>query len=139
MKARFLALLVFVIPTAVFISLNFQKNKDSVVHEIKCDDPWFSYLKQGIKTVEGRKGTPKHLRIKEGDKIKFVNEQNEFFSAEVRRVEKFPSLDSYLKAHLKTALPGVPNLDQGKDVYLQWSSPAEIEENGFLAIHVKRA
>ena len=139
MKARVLALLVFAIPTTVFFVFNSQKNKDAAVYEMQCQDPWFSYLKQGIKTVEGRKGTMKNLQIKEGDKIKFVNEKNETFLAEVRRVEKFKTLKAYLAAHLKSALPGVSHLDKGEDVYLQWSTPSEIEENDFLAIHIKKA
>lgn len=114
---------------------------------IDCSEPWFSLIKQGVKPVEGRKGTPTWSSIKIGDLIIFrdPDDHKKTFEAKVTGINKYlksvdsqdDPLDQYLKGEtLEKALPGVKTLEEGRKVYLQWSTQAEIDKYGMLGIHV---
>ena len=106
-------------------------------HTMHCQEPWFSFIQKGVKPVEGRKATPKHLAIQPGDIIEFFCDDRHFL-AEVERIERFGSLDDYFHTvGLAKALPGILSLEEGKKIYLQWSTEQEIATFGFLGIFVK--
>jgi len=104
---------------------------------IHCEDPWFSFIRQGIKTVEGRKGTHLYKNIQSGDQIHFTN-GTESFKAEVSEVRRYDSLEQYFEdATLERALPGVKSLEEGLAIYHQWCTKEQIERYGFLGISLK--
>lgn len=108
-----------------------------MIFKMICDEPWFSYIRKGIKPVEGRKNSPKNQKIKVGDFIEFSN-GNETFLALVEEVRAYSSLEDYLKdVTFQKALPGVSSFEDAIATYLQWSTLDEIKENGFLGIFVK--
>ena len=107
------------------------------VFKIHCKDPWFSLIRQGIKTVEGRKNTHTYKRLQEGSLIDFTNGK-ESFIAVVTEVRQYPTLEAYLEdVTLEKALPGISCLEEALNVYHQWSSPEKINEYGFLGIFIK--
>lgn len=107
------------------------------IFNIHCEDPWFSYIRQGIKTVEGRKGTHTYKKIKVGDQINFSNGK-ESFIADVTEIREYASLEKYLEnATLEKALPGIKSIEEGLDIYYQWSTPEKIKEYGFLGIFIR--
>lgn len=102
-----------------------------------CEDPWFSYLRRGIKPVEGRKNTPAYQDIKVGDKINFSNGKDSFM-ADVVEIRTYSSLEQYLEdVSIEKALPGVKSLQEALDIYHQWSTEEKIRQYGFLGIFVK--
>ncbi|MBA3958287.1 MAG: ASCH domain-containing protein [Parachlamydiaceae bacterium] len=104
---------------------------------IHCDDPWFSYIRQGIKPVEGRKKTHTYQRIQVGDKINFSNGQ-ESFLADVTEIREYQSIEEYLEdVTLEKALPGTKTMEEGLQIYYQWSPEEKIRQYGFLGIFVK--
>lgn len=106
--------------------------------EIHCQDPWFSYLEQGIKPVEGRKGQEKYTSLLPGDQIRFHFEERAF-TAKVVRVDRFTSVAEYLNGvGLDKALPGVQTIEEGIAIYSQWSTPEEIARFGFVGIWIER-
>lgn len=108
-------------------------------HIIECSEPWYSHIKNGKKTIEGRKGTPKWIGIQVGDCIKFVCKDSSFISV-VSRINVYSGKDSlrnYLTTEgLDNTLPGINTIDEGIAIYKQWSTQEEITQYGFLAIHV---
>jgi len=107
------------------------------VHTMHCQDPWFTKIKEGIKPVEGRKGKEIFRRIKPGDTIQFTN-GSESFNAKVSKVDTFSNVEEYLeKVGVEKALPGIKSIEEGLEIYYQWSTPEEIDELGFLGIWVK--
>lgn len=107
------------------------------IFNIHCDDPWFSYLRQGIKTVEGRKSTHSYKKIQAGDQINFSN-GTQSFTAEVVEIREYPSIEEYFEdVTLEKALPGIKTIAEGLDIYYQWSSEEKIKQYGFLGIFVK--
>lgn len=111
------------------------------VHTMKCWEPHFSSIRNGAKTIEGRKNKEENRKIKAGDFIEFVSEKHEKFLAKVTDVVRYETLEDYLKDqdNLRQALPGVKDLPQAIKIYRPFNnSDEEIRAaNGFLAIHVK--
>lgn len=104
---------------------------------LTCDEPWFSYIRKGIKPVEGRKNSPKYQKMRVGDFIEFSN-GNEHFRCMITEIRSYPSLERYLEdVTLPKALPNVSSLEEAIKIYHQWSTPEEINQYGFLGIFVK--
>lgn len=107
------------------------------IFNIHCDDPWFSYIKEGIKPVEGRKKTHTYTKIKAGDQINFSNGK-ESFIADVTEIRDYDSIEKYLEdVTLEKALPGVKTIEEALAIYYQWSTEEKIRQYGFLGIFVK--
>jgi ASC-1-like (ASCH) protein len=107
------------------------------VIKLICDDPWFTYIRNGLKPVEGRKNTPKHQKIQVGCLIDFSNGK-ESFLASVVEIRSYPTLEAYLNdVTFQKALPGISSFEEAMKVYHQWSTPEEIQKHGFLGIFVK--
>lgn len=103
---------------------------------INCAEPWFSFLEKGIKKVEGRKGLPKYRALKPGDILIFRCADRQFY-ASVEKVDIFKDLDTYLNTvTLPNALPGIDTLEEGRKIYLNWSTQEDIEKYGFLGIWI---
>jgi ASC-1-like (ASCH) protein len=107
------------------------------IFNIHCDDPWFSYIRQGIKPVEGRKGTHSYKKINAGDQILFSN-GTESFLANVTEVRAYESIEKYFEdVTLEKALPGIKTIEEGLEIYYQWSSEEKVKQYGFLGIFVE--
>jgi ASC-1-like (ASCH) protein len=111
--------------------------KEPAIHEMHCQEPWFSYIRNQIKPVEGRKNTLKHQQYKVGDYIRFYHGKKNFLTM-ITKINLYPSLDAYLHdVSPSTALPYIDSFDEAKKIYLQWSTEEEIKKWGFLGIFVK--
>lgn len=105
--------------------------------QIHCEDPWFSFIEQGLKPVEGRKNTHRYKKIKVNDVINFTNGIRSF-NAQVTELRHYHSLEEYLEdVTLPKALPGITSLDEALAIYSQWSTSEDIQKYGFLGIFVK--
>lgn len=112
-------------------------SRKQTVFELHCDEPWFSYIRKGIKPVEGRKNSPKYQKIQINDLIDFSN-GNDHFRAIVTEIRSYPSLEDYLNdVTIQKALPNISSLEEAIDIYHQWSTPDEIRKHGFLGIFIK--
>lgn len=104
------------------------------IFQMVCDEPWFSFIRKGIKPVEGRKNSPKYRQIKVGDLIDFSNGQ-ERFRVIVTEIRSYVSLEDYLNdVTVQKALPSVSTFEEAVKIYHQWSTPEEILTHGFLGI-----
>ncbi len=106
--------------------------------EIHCEEPWFTKIKQGLKTVEGRKFSNKFASLKSGEILKFCC-NNDSFLTQVIKVVPYKSLDEYLHFEgVSKVLPGIDNFQGALDVYLGFNTIEELKTSGgFLAIHIK--
>jgi len=133
-------------PIRLLPSINHIEELFKMTWEIEVSEPWYSLIKEGRKTTEGRKNTEKWSGIERGDVIIFTN--NEGGDKEKRKVKARVveivrylgpnALENYLKGEtLKCALPGVKTYEEGKSVYLKFWNNEEIEKYGMLAIRIK--
>ncbi len=106
-------------------------------HNFHTKEPWFSLIRQGIKTVEGRKATHLFKKIKVGDKIHFTNGTDNFMAV-VEDVRQYPSVEKYLEeTTLEKSLPGIKTMEEALEIHYLWSAKDNINEYGFIGIFVK--
>ncbi len=113
------------------------------MYKKNLSEPWFSLIKLGIKTVEGRLAKGDFANMAIGDIIEFSNDSFGFerkFLVKITKIETFKTFRLYLKAKkLSKCLPGVDSLDQGVAVYRQFYSQEQEKEFGIIAITVQLA
>lgn len=105
--------------------------------------PTFTYIKKGIKKVEGRKFSPKYHVYKKGDNIIFQCEGEELKTI-IKDIRLYKSLTKYLKKEgVENVLPCVKTMKDAKKIYNQWSSHKERKEllkkygYAFMAIEIQ--
>ena len=106
-------------------------------HRLHCQDPWFHYLHEKKKTVEGRLNKGACSLIKAGDQIEFYNGDHSFFLT-VTRIQHFATLVGYLKTvGLQNALPEIKTIQEGCEIYLKFYSEDDLQKFGILAFTVQ--
>ena len=118
-----------------------------ISHVMEVEEPWWTLIRSGLKTVEGRENSPKWSSVKVGDTIKIVN-KGKFYYVNVSNINEYPPspghknpfhplFDYLLTEGLYNALPGFVTIDEGLKVYLKWSKWDEIEKYGFRGFHIE--
>ncbi|KAE9600409.1 putative PUA-like domain-containing protein [Lupinus albus] len=107
----------------------------SVSFELHVQEPFFSQLKDGLKTIEGRCATSKYSRIELGDLI-LINKSMVF---EVQGIRQYPTFSDMLEAErMEKVLPGVESVEEGLEVYRRFYTEEKELENGVLAIIISK-
>ena len=92
-------------------------------HEMKLDEPHFSNIKNGLKTIEGRIYDDKRKTISIGDSIKFINrnDSNDNFEKTVNNLQVFKAPISFGEVinedNFKDLIPDAENVQEAVDVY----------------------
>ncbi|XP_017975205.1 PREDICTED: uncharacterized protein LOC18602432 [Theobroma cacao] len=103
--------------------------------ELHVQEPFFTQLKDGLKTMEGRCAVGDYNRIASGALILF----NKCLVLEVQDVHRYASFFEMLEAEsLAKVLPGVETIDEGIQVYRKFYSEEKEMSNGVLAICVAK-
>lgn len=106
-------------------------------HKLHCQDPWFSLIAEGKKSVEGRKNLASFRSWQPGDTLVFYCGERSF-KTRIMALRRYDSLEDYLITEtLERVLPGVKTISEGIATYLQWSTLQEIKALGFLAIEIE--
>lgn len=111
--------------------------------EINVQEPWFTLIKRGLKTVEGRLNKGKFSKMKKGDIISWCYSKNnkkcESFKTKIIKISKYTSFEQMLKVEtLKKTLPGIPTIECGVRVYREFYNENKEKDFGVLAITLKR-
>lgn len=110
---------------------------------LSVSEPWFSAIKLGEKKYEGRlcRGIPGLIRV--GDKIHIFKENSgrdtPHISTTVISVEVYRTFrDGLLTLGLDDTLPGVSDIEQGVQIYQEFSSLSSQKTHGvvFIKLHV---
>lgn len=108
---------------------------------IEVSEPWFSLIRDGIKKVEGRKGSPTWVDIKIGDVI--ISNGKEKFKMKIVGINKYYGencLENYLKTEkIENVLPGIGSIEEGMKIYMSppinWTQQ-ELNKYGILAFQL---
>jgi ASC-1-like (ASCH) protein len=116
-----------------------KRKKNFMKYKNHRSEPYFTFLKNGQKTIEGRIRKEKYAEISAGDLIDvFNNKETDFVKVKVKRVTKYESIKEMLtKEPLKKVLPDMETLDQGIEVYKKFYTEAEEKQYGVVAIEVE--
>ena len=102
-----------------------------------CQEPWFSHIASGRKTVEGRCYQKDYVKMEVGDQIEFYNDAGDTSEVVIIDIVPYDTFEAYLVAEgLETCLPGVETLEAGVAVYRKYFTP-EMEACGVVALHIK--
>ncbi|XP_011091624.1 uncharacterized protein LOC105172005 isoform X1 [Sesamum indicum] len=101
--------------------------------ELDVQEPFFSQLSDGLKTIEGRCAVGKYKRFQSGHFLLF----NKCLMAQVQDVRQYASFHEMLETEgLSKVLPGVTSIEEGVQVYRRFYSEEKERSNGVLAICV---
>ncbi|KAL7176823.1 hypothetical protein ACSBR2_030213 [Camellia fascicularis] len=107
----------------------------NVDFELHVQEPFFSQLKDGVKTVEGRCAVGDYNRIVSGALILL----NKCLVLQVQDVRRYASFSEMLEAEsLTKVLPGVKAIEEGVEIYRKFYSEEKERSNGVLAICVTK-
>ncbi len=107
-------------------------------HNINVQNPWFTYIASGEKTVEGRLNTSKFASLRIGDSIRFINNDQKV-CVKIVDIQKYKTFEEYLSQEgLKRTLPNIKTIEKGIAVYRQFYSEDKEREFGICAIHIKK-
>ena len=116
-----------------------QYNKLMNTHRMKLSEPWYTYVKEGKKNIEGRIYDAKRKLLKIGDKIIFTDENNDNeIEKEIIHLKIFENFDSAIRyAKLKNILPGINTYKEGVKLYNSIPGYAEgSKEFGVILIYI---
>ncbi|XWS09369.1 hypothetical protein CRYUN_Cryun40dG0079300 [Craigia yunnanensis] len=101
--------------------------------ELHVQEPFFSMLRDGLKTIEGRCAVGEYNNIEPGSMILF----NKFLVLEVQDVHRYATFSKMLEAEsLSQVLPGVKSTEEGVQIYRKFYTEEKERSNGVLAICV---
>lgn len=111
-------------------------------YEKHLSEPWFSLIKIGKKTVEGRLNIDWAKNVKEGDIVVWSNNDFKFersFKTVVKAKRIYKTFHEFLVHEgVENALPGIDTIDDGVKVYRKYYTE-EMENNiGVCAVVLER-
>ncbi|KAL6217297.1 hypothetical protein ACLB2K_010514 [Fragaria x ananassa] len=107
----------------------------SVDFELHVQEPFFTQIKDGLKTIEGRYNVGDYSRIGSGALILF----NKCLIVEVKEVRSYGSFSDMLKAEsLEKVLPGVKTIEEGVQAYRRFYTEETERSNGVIAICIEK-
>ena len=123
------------------ISMKFVKNleNEKKLYSNHRSEPYFTYVKNGQKTVEGRLFKGLYTEVKTGDHIEIQTEnEKESFVVEVVGVNQHESFKELLeKESLKKVLPNAETIEEGIEIYRQFYTEEQEKEYGVVGIEVR--
>ncbi|KAG1331280.1 hypothetical protein COCNU_02G012480 [Cocos nucifera] len=109
---------------------------NAVEFDLHVQEPFFSQLRAGLKTVEGRCATGDYNRIIPGSLLLF----NKCLLLEVQDVRRYSSFSEMLQVEtLARVLPGVKTIEEGVKIYRKFYTEEKEKSNSVLAISVSKA
>ena len=106
--------------------------------KLNVQDPWFSLICSGNKSVEGRLAKNKFTEMKVGDIIIFTNDTLGFERKcvkKIKKINKYNSFKEYLKNEtIENCLPTIKNIEQGVSIYRRFYSVNKEKKYGIIAI-----
>lgn len=102
-------------------------------------EPYFTFLKNGQKTIEGRIKKGWYRFVKSGDHIIVYNEEeNDLVEVLVKGVRTYSSIQEMLEQEpIKKLLPDIKTIDEGIEVYKRFYTEEQQREFGVVAIEVE--
>ena len=103
--------------------------------DINVQEPYFSFLKNGQKTIEGRLGKKKWLQLKKDENL-IVNKS---LKLKIISITKYKSFEEMLIFEgIKNAIPDKKNLKDAVNVYRKFYSIEDEKKYGVVAVKVRK-
>lgn len=120
------------------------QEQEKIIHRTEqvilmtCIEPWFSLIKQGTKSIVGRKNCPEYQKMQVGDHIEFINVETQArLQVRVTEIRRYSSIENYLQdVGIDKAVPVAQSFEEALKIYHQFDTPQEIARDGFLGIFI---
>lgn len=103
-------------------------------------EPWFSLIKVGMKTCEGRLNKGEFSKMKKDDIIMFINgdlPDPRSFCVRISAIHYYDTFGDYLiNEGLYKCLPGIDSIAEGINVYHKYYSESDESQYGIVAIQI---
>ena len=107
-------------------------------HSITISQPYFKYISEGKKKIEGRLNKGKFSQFKNGDILNIINNDNKI-KVKIKKINKYKSFEVYLMQEgLKRTLPNTKTIEDGIDIYHKFYTKEDEDKYGILAITIKK-
>ncbi|AYV76243.1 MAG: ASCH domain protein [Terrestrivirus sp.] len=117
--------------------LNLVQRGGNETYNISVKEPWFSFICNGDKTIEGRLNKNIFSKFVVGDYVVFEN-KNDSCKTQIVGINEYKSFEEYLdNKGLEKTLPSVKTIEAGISVYRQYYSEEDEKKYGVLAIEIK--
>lgn len=120
--------------------LTLKKQQGGESFTLTVQEPWFTLIQKGIKTVEGRLNRGIFSKLKKGDIVTWLNKKsNKTVKVRIMEIKKYTSFETMIeKEGIEKILPnqGFKTVDEAVKVYRQWYSVKD-ERVGVLGIHMQ--
>lgn len=113
--------------------------KKNEKHEIMhVQEPWFSHIKEGRKSIEGRLNKGRFAALKKNQIVIWQNGDKKV-KTKIVDIFNYKTFRQMIEQEgLKHSLPGIDTVDNGVDnVYMKFYTPEKESEFGVLAIKVE--
>lgn len=100
-------------------------------------EPWFSLIKLGLKTVEGRLNMGEFSKFKINDIIEWTNDNfnKRRIRTKITNITNYNTFEEYLKDKgLNKCLPSMDTIEDGLSVYYKYYKKEDEEQYGIIAI-----
>jgi ASC-1-like (ASCH) protein len=105
------------------------------LYEIKAQEPYYTYIVNGEKTIEGRLNKGKFSRMQVGDHL-LINNGSKF------KIERRNNYDSFLEMvkeeGVENVVPDKKEIEEAANVYYNFFTAEQEREFGVVAIEVAR-
>ncbi|MCK5285894.1 MAG: ASCH domain-containing protein [Candidatus Pacebacteria bacterium] len=109
-----------------------------VLYKSHRAEPYFSFIKNGVKTIEGRVLKKLYKDLKSEDEILvFNNEETDNLRVKVKDIVNYSFFEEMLKKEdYKKILPDVDSVENGIEVYRKFYTEKQEIEFGVIAIKI---
>ena len=114
------------------------------IYKEHLSEPWFSLISLGLKTCEGRLHKHRFKTYKVGDIIMWFNDdfgKTRFVMTEITRTYVMETFKDFLTDNfhggLRDALPGMPSVSHGLQVYRKYFTEEDEKKYGVISFELK--
>ena len=106
-----------------------------MIINISVQEPYFSHILDGKKTIEGRLNKGKFLDIKAGDTL-MINNQVEYIVEDKKQYSSFKEM--LVNEGIENVVPEVKDIDEAVDVYYKFYTKEDEDKFGVVGIKLKK-
>jgi ASC-1-like (ASCH) protein len=123
-----------------FIGFHISFIREYNIFRKSVQEPWYTHIKKGQKTVEGRLNKSWVTSLNELDRVIWLKsgEESEHFSTYVEKLASYSTFEEMLRTEgLENVLPGVETIEDGIQIYREFYSEDDEKKYGVIGIHMK--
>lgn len=144
MSATYLLIVILVIVLVAFTLISLRNSARFAIGNdekpsLFVRDPWYKYIKNGTKTVEGRRGQLDKYRSWVGKVITIRGPEDDSTDVRVTSCKVYFDLEEYIKEEgIANVAPHLNTVEEVVHAYNEFYSSESIKKEGICALRIER-